>query len=75
VSRQGDDDFALLLNDITSLVELEKTLERTHYLKERISSQMKYSRSDIEADQTAFADFNLAFDKLGKALAQCLQKN
>jgi diguanylate cyclase (GGDEF)-like protein/PAS domain S-box-containing protein len=31
ISRQGGDEFTLLLNDITSIVEVEKTIERIHY--------------------------------------------
>ena len=57
----------------TELTLLEQAHQDVHLIANEI--QLKYSRSDIEADQTAFADFNLAFDKMGKALAQCLQKN
>jgi hypothetical protein len=55
------------------LTLLEQAHQDVHLIANEI--QLKYSRSDIEADQSIFADFNLAFDKMGKALAQCLHKN
>lgn len=57
----------------TQLTLLEQAHEEVHLIANEI--QLKYSRSDIEADQSILADFDLAFKRVGKALDQCLQEN
>ena len=57
----------------TQLTLLEQAHEEVHLIANEI--QLKYSRSDIEADQNILADFDLAFKRVGKALDQCLQEN
>ena len=55
------------------LIQLEQAHEEVHFIANQIL--FKYGGSDIEADQSALADFNFAFNKMNDALAQCLQDN
>jgi hypothetical protein len=57
----------------TELTILQQAHNDVHIIANEI--RYKYSSADIEADQRILDDFNLAFNKMNNALAQCMQKN
>jgi diguanylate cyclase (GGDEF)-like protein len=57
----------------TELTLLQQAHNDVHLIANEI--RFKYSSADIEADQRILDDFNLAFNKMNNALAQCMQKN